>query len=113
MYTSSDTKLEWPGEGALFKSDPNKRQGAKMGPLFESPPRPLLESGLQPCLVSSRYPRQFLNNQSGRSSIVKRDGQKSVDFLPVVKNLLRPIFRPVGFGIHNLKVNISTNIQHK
>ena len=35
-------------------------------------------------LVSSRYPPQFLNNQSDRSSIVKRDDQKSVALLPVV-----------------------------
>ena len=47
MYTSSDTRLEWPREGPLFESDSNKRQGAKTGPLFESPPRPLLKSGLQ------------------------------------------------------------------
>ena len=43
MYTLSDTRLEWPGEGPLFESDSNKRQG----PLFESPSRPLLKSGLQ------------------------------------------------------------------
>ena len=48
MYTSSETKLEWPGEGPLFESDSNKRQRAKTGPLFESLPRPLLKSGLQP-----------------------------------------------------------------
>ena len=48
MYTSFDTRLEWLGEGPLFESVSNKRQGAKMGPLFESPPRPLLKSGLQP-----------------------------------------------------------------
>ena len=48
MYTSSDTRLEWPGEGQLFESDSNKRRGAKTGPLFESSPRPLLKSGLQP-----------------------------------------------------------------
>ena len=47
MYTSFDTRLEWPGEGPLFESDSNKRQGAKTGPLFESPLRPLLKSGLQ------------------------------------------------------------------
>ena len=29
MYTLSDTKLEWPGEGPLFESDPNKRWGVK------------------------------------------------------------------------------------
>ena len=44
----SDTRLEWPGEGPLFESNSNKRRGAKTGPLFESPPRPLLKSGLQP-----------------------------------------------------------------
>ena len=48
MYTSSDTRLKWPGEGPLFKYDSIKRQEAKMGPLFESPPKPLLKSGLQP-----------------------------------------------------------------
>ena len=35
-------------EGPLFELDSNKRLGAKTGPLFESPPRPFLTSGLQP-----------------------------------------------------------------
>ena len=48
ISTSSDTRLEWPGEGPLFESDSNKRQGAKTAPLLESPPRSLLKSGLQP-----------------------------------------------------------------
>ena len=48
MYTSSDTRLGWPGEGPLFESDSNKDRGAKTGPLFESPTRQLLKSGLQP-----------------------------------------------------------------
>ena len=48
MYTSSDTRLEWPEEGPLFMSDSNKRQGSETGPLSESPPGPLLKSGLQP-----------------------------------------------------------------
>ena len=56
--------------------------------------------------MSSRYPPQFFHNQSDRSSIVKRDGQKSVVFLPVVTT-------EVGVEINDLKVNISTNIQHK
>ena len=47
MYTSSDTRLEWLGDGPLFESDSNKCQEAKMGPLFESPPEPFLKSGLQ------------------------------------------------------------------
>ena len=53
MYTSSYTGLEWLGDGSLFESDSNKRQEAKMGPLFESPPRPLLKKGLLP--LFSRY----------------------------------------------------------
>ena len=35
MYTPSDTRLEWLGEGPLFKSDSNKRWRAKMRPVFE------------------------------------------------------------------------------
>ena len=31
MYTSSDTRLEWPREGPLFESDANKHKGAKRG----------------------------------------------------------------------------------
>ena len=48
MYTSSDTRLEWPGEGPLFESDSNKPRGPKTELLFASPLRPLLKSGLQP-----------------------------------------------------------------
>ena len=48
MYTLPDTRLEWLGDGPLFESDSNKRQGAKMGSLFELPSRPLLESDLWP-----------------------------------------------------------------
>ena len=48
LDTSSDTRLEWLGDGSLFELDSNKRQEAKMVPLFESPPRLLLKSGLQP-----------------------------------------------------------------
>ena len=54
---------EWPKEGPLLESDSNKHQdqnratirvglekilGAKMGPLFESPPGPLLTSDMRP-----------------------------------------------------------------
>ena len=42
MHTPPDTRLEWPGEGPLFQSDLNKRRGAKVGLLFESPPKPLI-----------------------------------------------------------------------
>ena len=31
MYASSNTRLGWPGEGPLFESDSNKRQGPKQG----------------------------------------------------------------------------------
>ena len=37
-----------PGEEPLFEMDSNKRRGAKTDLLFESPPGPLLKSGLQP-----------------------------------------------------------------
>ena len=52
MYTSSDTRLEWPWEEPLFESDSNKCKVTKTEPLFESPPGPLLKSGLQ---TLSRY----------------------------------------------------------
>ena len=43
MYTSSDTGLEWFGEGLLYKSVSNKRRGAKLRLLFESFPGPLMK----------------------------------------------------------------------
>ena len=30
MYTSTDTRLEWPGEGPLFESDSHKYRGQNM-----------------------------------------------------------------------------------
>ena len=67
MYTSSDTRLQWSGEGPLFESDSNKRQEAKTGPLFESFPRPLFKSGLQPLfrygthlIISGRLEKVYL-----------------------------------------------------
>ena len=69
MYTSSDTRLEWPGDGPLFESDSNKRQGAKTEPLFKSPPRPLLKSFLQPLFrygthqtISGRLKQMYLRS---------------------------------------------------
>ena len=46
MYTLCDTRLEWLGEGLLFKLDSNKCWRAKMQPTFESFPGPLLKSGV-------------------------------------------------------------------
>ena len=46
MHTPSDTRLKWLGEGPLFKSDSNKHWMAKMQPLLESFPGPLLKSGV-------------------------------------------------------------------
>ena len=40
MYIPSDTRLEWLGEGPLFKSDSNKRWRAKMGSLLITPHLP-------------------------------------------------------------------------
>ena len=41
--------LEWPREGPSFEPDSNESQeGGKTGLLFESPPRPLLKSGMRP-----------------------------------------------------------------
>ena len=48
MYTLSDTRLEWLGEGLLSKLDSNKRSRAKMQATFESFPEPLLKSGAGP-----------------------------------------------------------------
>ena len=48
MYTPSDTRLEWLGEGPLFKSDSNKHWRTKSQPLFQSFPGPLLKSGMGP-----------------------------------------------------------------
>ena len=48
MYTLSDTRLEWLGEGLLFKLDSNKCWRARMQPIFKSFPGPLLKSGVGP-----------------------------------------------------------------
>ena len=40
MYTPSDTRLEWLGEGPFFKSHLIKGWRAKTQPLFESFPAP-------------------------------------------------------------------------
>ena len=48
MYTPSDPRLEWYGEGLLFKLDSDKHWRAKMQPIFESFPGPLLKLGVGP-----------------------------------------------------------------
>ena len=76
MYTLSDTRLEWAilcicqnkQTNKYFFSNSNKRLGDKTGPLFESPPRPLLKSGLQPLgryaihqeIISRRHKQLYL-----------------------------------------------------
>ena len=40
MYSSSDTRLEWPGERPLFEQVSNKRRGGKTGPLLITPHSP-------------------------------------------------------------------------
>ena len=45
MYTPSNIRLTWLGEGPLFKSDSIKRWSTKMQPLFESFLGPYLKSG--------------------------------------------------------------------
>ena len=40
MYIPSDTRLNWLGEGPLFKSDLNKSWRAKMRPLLIIPHLP-------------------------------------------------------------------------
>ena len=64
-------------------------------------------------LVKPRYPPQFLNNQSDRGSIVKRQGQKFYCCSTSCYNWLRPMFRLVGVEVNGLKENISTDIQYK
>ena len=46
MYTSSDTRLEWPRGGLYLSWTETNAKEPKTGPLLESPPRPLLKSGL-------------------------------------------------------------------
>ena len=52
--------------GPLSEPDSNKRRGAKMGPLFESHPRPLLKSGLQPL---ARYDTHQVGDLNSCNSI--------------------------------------------
>ena len=46
MYTPSDTGLEWLGEGPLYKSVSNKRQGVQTVATIQVILGPLLKSGL-------------------------------------------------------------------
>ena len=73
MYTLSDTRLEWLGEGLLFKLDSNKRWRAKMQPIFESFRGPLLMSGVGPLArygnhqeTISRKPEQMYTSSDTR-----------------------------------------------
>ena len=46
MYTPSNIGLEWLGEGPLYKSVSNKRQGVRTAATIQVIFRPLLRSGL-------------------------------------------------------------------
>ena len=48
MYTLSDRRKIGVARGGTIILVGLKRRRAKTGPLFESPPRPLVKSGLQP-----------------------------------------------------------------
>ena len=49
MYTLAGTRLEWLGRDYYYYYlDSNKRWRAKMQPIFESFPGPLLKSGMGP-----------------------------------------------------------------
>ena len=98
MYTSSDRKLEWPGEGPLFESDSNKR-GGRMGPLFDSPPRPLLKSDLQPLgrygthqETISRRPEQIYTLSDPRSEWLGEGLLFMVDSSKRWRAKMQPIF---------------------
>ena len=54
MYTPSDTRLEWLGEGTLFKPDSHKRWRAKMQPPSESFLGPVLKWSPWPDMVNIR-----------------------------------------------------------
>ena len=49
MYTSSDTELEWPRDGPLYKLVSNKRQEVQTAATIQVIFGPLLKSGLGPC----------------------------------------------------------------
>ena len=73
MYTLSGARLEWLGEGLLFKLDSNKRWRAKIQPIFESFPGPLLKSGMGPLArygnhqeIISRRPELMYNSSDTR-----------------------------------------------
>ena len=120
MYTPSDTRLEWLGEGLLFKLDTNKCLRAKMRPRFESFSGPLLKSGVGPLarygnhreIVSRRLEQMCTSSYarlkwpgeghySSRSQInargPKRGHYSESPPRPLLKSGLQPLFR---YGTH-------------
>ena len=113
MYASFDTKLKWPGDGPLLESDSNKRWRPKTGPLFESPPRPLLKSGLQPLgrhgthqETISRRPEQMYTPSDtdwlewlGEEPFFKLDSNKHwrAKMQPIFGSFPRPLLK-LGMG---------------
>ena len=61
MYTSSDTRLEWPEEGQVFESDSNKRRGVKTGSLVITPHLPFTVLGAIALTVYKETIQQIIN----------------------------------------------------
>ena len=115
LYTSSDTRLEWPREAPLFDLDSNKRRGPKWDH-FKSHPKPSLKSGLLPLerygtcheTISGRLIPHLTQGWNGlgrghyrnRSRINARDpncGYYQVISGPLLKSCLGLLFR---YGTH-------------
>ena len=72
MYTPCDTRLEWLREGPLFESNSNKCWRAKVRPLFESFPGPLLKLGMGPLvrygshqeIISRRFEQMYTSSDT-------------------------------------------------
>ena len=114
MYTPSDTRLEWLGDGLLFHLNSNKCLRAKMRPKFESFPGPLLKSGVGPLarygnhreIVSRRLEQMYTSSYTrlkwpGEGSLFesgtnKRQGAKTGALFRVTSQAIIEV-RPAAF----------------
>ena len=113
IYVCSSA-LELPRKGPLFESDSNKRRG-EAGPLFESPPWPLLKSGMRPLgrygtgqETISRRPEHVFSichkvgngfrrgHYSGRSRINARGSKLRIVFKSFSGQLLKSCMGPLA-----------------